>query len=51
MGDSIRCELGFEGGKMLHHQRRQEPIFTKGEQVLFVESVDVRVSVLVNDTV
>lgn len=36
---------------MLHEERRQEPIFTEREQVLLMKCVDIRLGILVNDTV
>jgi hypothetical protein len=51
MCNSIRSKLGLERWEMLHHQRRQEPIFTEGEQILLVESIDVGISILVDYTV
>ena len=51
MRNSIRSKLGLESWEMLHHQRRQESIFTEREQILLVKSVDVGFSVLVDDTV
>ena len=39
--NSIGSKLGLERWEMLHHQRRQESIFTEREQILLVESVHI----------
>jgi hypothetical protein len=49
--DRIGLELGLERRKVLHEERRQEPIFTQREQVLLVKRVNIGLSVLVDDTV
>jgi hypothetical protein len=46
----IGRKLHLEGGEMLHHQRGKVSIFTQGEQVLLVQSVDVRLRILVDDS-
>lgn len=40
VGDGIGSELHLEGREMGHHDGCEVPIFTEGEQVLLVESVD-----------
>jgi len=51
MRDRIRDELCLERREVLQKERRQETIFTKGEQVLLVQRVYVPFGVLVDDTV
>lgn len=49
MSDSIRRELHLVLREVLHHQGSQVTIFSKREEVLLVQSVDVGLGVFVND--
>ena len=49
--EGVCTELGLERGEMLHQQGSQETIFTKGEQILLVQGVDIGFSVFFDDTV
>ena len=49
MRDCVRAELGLKGREVLHQKRREETIFTKGEQILLVQGVDVTFGVVVDD--
>lgn len=49
--DRIGLELGLERREVFHEERRQEPIFTKREQVFLVKCVDMGLCVIVDDTV
>jgi hypothetical protein len=49
MSDSIRRKLHLESRKVLHHERGEVPIFSQGEKVLFVQSVDIGLGILVDD--
>lgn len=49
MSDGIRCELHLECREMLHHKCREVPIFSEGEEILLVESIDIRLRVFVNN--
>jgi hypothetical protein len=51
MRDRICDDLRLEHREVLQKERRQETIFTKGEQVLLVQHVYVPFGVLVDDTV
>lgn len=48
--DGVRGEFRLEGREVLHHERGEETIFTKGEQVLLVERVDHVLRVFIDDT-
>jgi hypothetical protein len=50
MRNSVRAELCLEGREMLHQECRQEAIFTKGEQILLMQGVNVGLSVLFNNS-
>lgn len=49
--DRVRRELGLERREVLHHERRQETIFTEREQILLVQGVDVGLGVFLDDSV
>ena len=51
VGLGVRRELHLEGREVLHHDSRQVSIFTKREQVLLVQRVDVGFRVLLDDAV
>ena len=51
MRHRIGNELCLERGKVLHHERGQETIFTERKEVLLVQRVDVAFGVFVNDPV
>ena len=51
MCDSILGELGPERGEVLEQECREVTIFTEREQVLLVQGIDKRLSVLLDDSV
>ena len=51
MCDRVWCELGAERREVLQQQRRQETILSERQQVLLVQGIDVRLCVLLDDTV
>lgn len=51
MCDCVGSELRLERGEILEEQRCQVTIFTKGKQVLLMESINVRLCVVLDDAV
>ena len=49
MSDRVRGEFHLERREMLHHQSSQIAVLAQGKQVLLVQGVHVRLSVLVDD--
>lgn len=51
MGNGIGSELCPERGEVLQQECRQISIFTKREQILLVERVDIAFSVVIDNSV
>jgi hypothetical protein len=49
--NGMGAELGLEGREMLHQESRQETIFTKGKQILLMQSVDIGFGVFFDDSI
>ena len=50
MCNCIRTELGLEGWEMLHQEGRQETVFTEGKEILLMQRVNIRLSILFNNS-
>lgn len=47
----IRAKLGFESREMLHKESGQESIFSKREQILLVQGINVGFGILFDDPI
>jgi hypothetical protein len=47
----IRAKLGFESREMLHKKSGQESIFSKREQILLVQGINVGFGILFDDPI
>lgn len=50
IAQGVRGKLHLEGREVFHHQGRKVSILSKGEQVLFVKSVDVGFGIVVDNS-
>ena len=49
LGRCVRCESSLHSGEIFRHKRRQIPIFSEMQKILFMKSIDFVIGIFLNE--